>query len=136
MRKGTAATHTSPSPTTTKHSLARPALRLNAGPTTITLPFSPARAAALHAALADLLTTFSEKAAAERPRRWPATEFRYAGEPGSGELALFTALCNPNAHASPFDARVLVTAQGADGMAVTTEVPLTALRADLGAYGK
>lgn len=112
-----------------------PALRLTAGATTITLPFSPARAAELHAALAALLTTFSEKAAATRPKRWPSTEFRFRGE-APGELASFEAFCNPNAASTPFDAKVLVTATGSDGLSVMTEVPLTGLRADLGAYGK
>lgn len=112
------------------------ALRLTAGATTITLPFSPARAKELHTALAALLATFSEKAAAERPQRWPATEFRFKGDAGAGELALFEAFCNPNAHASPFDAKVLVTATGGDGLSVMTEVALTGLRSDLGAYGK
>ena len=111
------------------------ALRLSAGATTITLPFSPTRAAALHAALAALLATFAEKAAATRPQRWPATEFRFKGD-APGELALFEAFCNPNAHASPFDAKVLVTATGVDGFSVMTEVALTGLRSDLGAYGK
>jgi len=118
----------------THHFYVHPALRLTAGTTTITLPFSPARAAALHAALAALVATFSEKAAATRPQRWPATEFRFEGDPG--ELALFEAFCNPNAHASPFDAKVLVTAAGGDGFSVMTEVGLTGLRSDLGAYGK
>ena len=111
-------------------------LRLNSGTTSLTLPFSPARAAALHAALADLLATFSEKAAATRPQRWPSTDFRFAGEEGGGELAQFEAFCNPNAHSSPFDAKVLVTAKGRDGVAVSMEMPLTGLRSDLGSYGK
>lgn len=122
--------------TRTPLSISIPALRLTAGATTITLPFSPTRAKELHAALAALLATFAEKAAAERPKRWAATEFQFKGDTSAGELALFEAFCNPNSAATPFDAKVLVTAKGGDGLTVMTEVPLTGLRSDLGAYGK
>ncbi len=40
--------------------------------------------------------------------------------------------CNPNAHTSPFDAKLLVTAKGPhDGLSVTTEARLSSLKADL-----
>ena len=110
--------------------------------TSLSLPFNQQRAAELKAALALLLATFAEKAKAERPKRWQSLEYKFRG--GDGEegnsstppgIALFEVFCNPNAAASPFDAKVLVTVKSTDGgVGFTTEAPLSALRADLEAY--
>lgn len=104
------------------------------------MPFNQQRAAELKAALALLLATFAEKAKAERPKRWQSLEYRFENEDGDGGetppgLAFFEAFCNPNAAASPFDAKVLVTVRSTGGgVGFTTEAPLSALRADLEAY--
>ena len=97
----------------------------------------PSRVAALRGELATLLTTFKEKGEAERPRRWPAMDVVWKGaeKTGTPSLTRFEAFCNPNGAAGPFDAKVLVTVESADGLAVTTEAPLAALRADVDAYG-
>ena len=119
---------------------ARP-FELHVGPTTLSLPFNQQRAAELKAALALLLATFAEKAKAERPKRWQALEYKFRngdGDDGGATppgLALFEVFCNPNAAASPFDAKVLVTVKSTEGgVGFTTEAPLSALRADLDAY--
>lgn len=105
------------------------------------MPFNQQRATELKAALALLLASFAEKAKAERPKRWQSLEYKFGNgdSDGGGEtppgLALFEVLCNPNAAASPFDAKVLVTVKSTDGgVGFTTEAPLSALRADLEAY--
>ena len=118
--------------------LSRPShLDLHVGPTTVRVPLPPTRVAALRGELATLITTFKEKAEADRPKRWPAMDVVWKGpdKTGSPSLARFEAFCNPNGASGPFDAKVLVTVESADGVAVTTEAPLSALRADLDAYG-
>ena len=90
------------------------------------------------------LEQFAEKAKAERPRRWESMEVRFvAGASSNGNgaapagsadapLELFEAFCNPNAHSSVVDAKVLLTARAAGGgLSVTTEARLSAVRADL-----
>jgi hypothetical protein len=116
-------------------------LELHVGPTTLSLPFNQQRAMELKAALALLLATFAEKAKAERPKRWQSLEYKFKNDDGSDEsttppgIALFEVFCNPNAAASPFDAKVLVTVKSTEGgVGFTTEAPLSALRADLEAY--
>ena len=124
---------------TTKNLPAKP-LELHVGPTTLSLPFNQQRAAELKAALALLLATFAEKAKAERPKRWQSLEYKFRSGDEEGNstppgIALFEVFCNPNAAASPFDAKVLVTVKSTDGgVGFTTEAPLSALRADLEAY--
>ena len=104
------------------------------------MPFNQHRATELKAALALLLATFAEKAKAERPKRWQSLEYRFKNDGDGSEktppgIALFEVFCNPNAAASPFDAKVLVTVKATEGgVGFTTEAPLSALRADLEAY--
>jgi hypothetical protein len=89
--------------------------------------------AAVRAGLADLLTTFKAKAAAERPARWPSMEVVWtdADATAAGGVTRFEAFCNPNGAASPFDAKVLITAKAGGGVSVATECPLAGLRADV-----
>ncbi|WIA18135.1 hypothetical protein OEZ85_009611 [Tetradesmus obliquus] len=109
-------------------------LALHIGETTIQLPFSPAQAQQLDADLAKLLQTFADKQAAKRPKRWDMMEVRFKGpEAGSG-LELLELFCNPNAHATAFDAKLLVTIQAAGGLKVMSEGRLSAIKADLDAY--
>lgn len=111
-------------------------LSLHVGETTIALPFKEQHAKELDAAFSALLKTFAEKAKAERPRRWEAMEYRYKGDPAAAELELFEVFCNPNAHTNAFDAKLLVTVKTRDGVAVTTEARLSAVKADLDAFLK
>ena len=108
-------------------------LALHVGPTTLVLPLPPTAVGALRAGLADLLTTFKAKAAAERPARWPSMEVVWtdADATAAGGVTRFEAFCNPNGAASPFDAKVLITAKAGGGVSVATECPLAGLRADV-----
>lgn len=105
-----------------------------------------------------LRAQFAEKQKAERPRRWDTMEVRFGtsaaaaaasrngtsaaaaaaggggeGGVGGGSVELFEAFCNPNAHSSVVDAKVLLTLR-ASGVSVATEARLSGVRADLDAY--
>ncbi|KAG2436102.1 hypothetical protein HYH02_011612 [Chlamydomonas schloesseri] len=105
-------------------------LLLHAGETTISLPFSNERAQELQAAFQKLFQTFAEKQKATRPKRWDMMEWRHTDEHVGVEI-----FCNPNAHTTAFDAKLLVTlwspSVGGQGLKVTTEARLSAVTSDL-----
>ncbi len=57
-----------------------------------------------------------------------------AGGAEDGAVELFELFCNPNAHSTPFDAKILVTLKAGQGVAVTTEGSLSAVKGDVDAY--
>lgn len=105
-------------------------LMLHVGETTVGVPFSKEQALQLDAALQQLFKTFAEKQKAERPRRWEMMEVRFKGDAAAGGFDLFEVFCNPNAHATAFEAKLLVTLK-AGAIDVTTEGRLSAFKADL-----
>ncbi|KAI8464191.1 MAG: hypothetical protein J3K34DRAFT_396805 [Monoraphidium minutum] len=105
---------------------------LHVGETTVGVPFTRDQAQQLDAAFQQLLKTFAEKQKAERPKRWEMLEVRFKGDsatPGGG-VDLFEVFCNPNAHATAFEAKCLVTLKAGD-VSVSTEGRLSAFKADL-----
>ncbi|GBF87559.1 hypothetical protein Rsub_00270 [Raphidocelis subcapitata] len=104
-------------------------LMLHVGETTIGLPFTREKAQQLDAALQQLLKTFAEKQAAERPRRWDMMEVAFSG----GGIDTLEVFCNPNAHTTAFEAKLLLTLQ-AGGVSVATEGRLSAIKADVDNY--
>jgi hypothetical protein len=49
-------------------------------------------------------------------------------------IELFEVFCNPNAHATAFDAKLLLTVRCSGGVKVTTEGRLSNFKADLDAF--
>eukprot|EP00891_Asterochloris_glomerata_P002737 jgi/Astpho2/2737/Aster-x1094 len=82
--------------------------------------------------MTQLLQTFSEKQKAERPKRWPMMEFRCQDEQHGIEL--LEVYCNPNAHSTAFDAKTLITLKTSQGVRVTAEARLSALKSDLDTF--
>lgn len=57
-----------------------------------------------------------------------------AGRPGESELEFLEIFCNPNSATSAFNAKALITLRTQDGVKVTTEGRLSALKEDLDAF--
>jgi hypothetical protein len=54
-----------------------------------------------------------------------------ADDPSQSDLPQVELFCNPNAHASAFDAKVLVTVRASQGVHVVSEATLENVRASL-----
>lgn len=54
---------------------------------------------------------------------------RHAGDPAAQQIEQFEVFCNPNAHSTAFDAKVLITLRSGDGLKVNTEGKLVAVKA-------
>jgi hypothetical protein len=52
-----------------------------------------------------------------------------AGDTNVGEIPHFELFCNPNAHSTAFDAKVLVTVRSVDGVQIVMEATLEQVRA-------
>lgn len=107
---------------------ARTPITFHIGETSLSIPFSLAAAKGLSSAITGLLTTFKEKEKAARPKRWEAMEYRQTEDGVSFEV-----FCNPNAHATAFQAKYLITIND-DKMKVASEGQLSALKSDVDQY--
>lgn len=58
---------------------------------------------------------------------------RYADGDNQG-LEYFEVVCNPNAYATAFDAKVLITMRSSQGLKVTTEGRLSNLKGDVDTF--
>lgn len=57
-----------------------------------------------------------------------------AGRPDEAELELLEVFCNPNSASSAFNAKALITLKTKEGVKITTEGRLSALKEDLDAF--
>ena len=100
------------------------------GGTTLSFPVNADEASRARGAVRHIFDIFKEKEALERPRRMEDVKFTLAGDEGAFALQLY---CNPNAHPSAFQAKVLVSFKSEGGVTMTSEAPLSSLRAAFGA---
>ncbi|KAG0578376.1 hypothetical protein M758_4G016300 [Ceratodon purpureus] len=107
---------------------AKAPITLHIGETSLTIPFSLESAKGLSSAITGLLGTFKEKEGAVRPKRWDNMEYRQT-EDG----VFFEVFCNPNAHATAFQAKYLVTIND-EKLRIASEGQLSALKSDLDQY--
>lgn len=107
---------------------ARTPITLHIGETSLTIPFSLDSAKGLSSAIAGLLSTFKEKEKAVRPKRWDNMEYRQT-EDG----VFFEIFCNPNAHATAFQAKYMVTIDD-EKLRIASEGQLSALKSDIDQY--
>ena len=61
--------------------------------TTISFPFESSKAGEVSSAIIELLQTFKDKQAAERPKRWKPMDYRYKGTASSSPLQRQRHLC-------------------------------------------
>lgn len=54
-----------------------------------------------------------------------------AGDPDGVGVESLEVLCNPNAYTTAFDAKLLITLATSQGLKVTTEARLSAVKADI-----
>lgn len=104
-------------------------LTLNLGEGSVSFSFTPQAAQELQAAIAALMTSLKNVAAAKatpgtKAAPQPSTEYRYTGE------VFLEIFCNPNIWPSPFAAKVLLTVRD-DRIRLTTEAELTRLIEDV-----
>ena len=107
---------------------AKAPITLHIGETSLTVPFSVESAKGLSSAIAGLLATFKEKEGAARPKRWDNMEYRQ-----TNDGVFFEVFCNPNAHATAFQAKYLVTIHD-EKLRIASEGQLSALKSDLDQY--
>jgi hypothetical protein len=99
---------------------AKAPITLHIGETSLTVPFSVESAKGLSSAIAGLLATFKE--------RWDNMEYRQ-----TNDGVFFEVFCNPNAHATAFQAKYLVTIHD-EKLRIASEGQLSALKSDLDQY--
>ncbi|KAG2490705.1 hypothetical protein HYH03_010866 [Edaphochlamys debaryana] len=107
-------------------SVATRPLQLHAGETTIALPFTTEKARELQGEFQKLFQAFGEKQKSTRPKRFDMMEWVHADDKVSLEV-----FCNPNAHSTAFDAKLLITLVSAGGLRVTTEARLSGVTSDI-----
>ncbi|KAK9807576.1 hypothetical protein WJX72_003139 [[Myrmecia] bisecta] len=109
-------------------------LTLHIGDTTVAFPFKHEQAKDLSGSITKLIQTFAAKQKAERPKRWEMMEYRFKGKPSEQELEYLELFCNPNQYTTAFDAKVLITMRTSEGVKVTTEGSLAAIKGDVDQY--
>lgn len=61
-------------------------------------------------------------------------EVKFSGGQAGEGIEMLEVFCNPNAHATAFDAKLLVTIKAQGGLKVLCEGRLSSVKADLDAY--
>lgn len=98
--------------------------------TTMTVPVSKEGVEDLKQSLAGFIAMFKEKMAAKVSKRWDSFEYEWSQADGL-RLEVF---CNPNAFATIFDVKMLLTVRCGDQIKVMSELPLSSLQSDLDAF--
>eukprot|EP00898_Chlorokybus_atmophyticus_P003831 jgi/Chlat1/4449/Chrsp29S04400 len=99
------------------------------GETSVTVPYTKQGAAQLNESISNVLSMFKEKEGKPQRRRLENMEYSFKGDLSNGHVFL-DIVCNPNAYANAFAAKVLITVRD-DRIKITSEGALSALQADV-----
>eukprot|EP00899_Mesostigma_viride_P024366 jgi/Mesvir1/5113/Mv15272-RA.1 len=108
--------------------VANPPFTIHLGETSLTIPFTTAAATRLDESIKRILQLFKEKEGQAQRRRLESMEFV------DKDKVDVEIICNPNAYANAFQAKVLISVKVGDSVKFSSEGQLSTLRADVATY--
>ena len=108
-------------------------LTLNVGETSVSFPLACEDARTFQGMLQELLQVFKEKEAKGQRKKLDAMDYQCSWTTDGGNDGHFQVYCNPNAYASAYHAKALITVQS-NSVQVMTEGKLSAIKSDLDSF--